>query len=129
MCHYRVFLSPATSYFRFCLFALVFNQGINFFNSLYDYELVKAGFSRDTSNTISNIIILPIIFLTFYFKAWTAKLGGHYHALLWSMLVTISLYAYILMVFPLEPWKVGLLGFLIGLMEGWRFFVFGVIIN
>ena len=47
----------------------------------------------------------------------------------WSMLVTISLYAYILMVFPLEPWKVGLLGFLIGLMEGWRFFVFGVIIN
>lgn len=36
------------------------NQGFNFFNAGYDYEVVNAGFSRNSSNTIQNIIAIPI---------------------------------------------------------------------
>lgn len=39
---------------------LLMSQGFNFFNAGYGYELVNAGFSRNTSNTIDNIAAIPI---------------------------------------------------------------------
>jgi hypothetical protein len=38
--NYKVFLKPKTQYFRFCMVALLYNQGLNFFTSLYEYKLV-----------------------------------------------------------------------------------------
>ena len=34
-------------------------QGLNFYRAGYEYELIKAGFSRDTNNTIQNMVIIP----------------------------------------------------------------------
>lgn len=126
---YGVFLRPESRHFRFCVFALLFSQGCNFFNSLYDYELVRAGFSRDTLNSLSNLVTLPILCLTLRFRTCTASLGGHFPVLLLSSLLTLLLHAYTLALFPLDPWQVGLLLFLTGLLDSWRFYVFGVIIN
>jgi hypothetical protein len=77
------------------------NQGFNFFNSLYDYQLVKAGFSRDTSNTISNIIIVPIFIFVFYFPTWTKSIGGKGQTLLVISCIQIIINLYLLIVFPL----------------------------
>lgn len=38
--NYSVFLDYKTQFFRFCMIVLLYNQGLNFFNSLYDYKLV-----------------------------------------------------------------------------------------
>lgn len=38
--YYKVFLSPASRYFRLCAYFLISQFGFNFFNSLYDYNLV-----------------------------------------------------------------------------------------
>ena len=61
----RTFLNPKSQYFRLIIFMLVFYQGLKFFDAGYEYELVRHGFSRDTSNSISNMIALPIMCLTF----------------------------------------------------------------
>lgn len=108
---------------------MTYNQGLNFFGSLYDYELVKAGFSRDTMNTIENINIIPIILLTFYFSKWTHDIGGHYKSIALTTFLTVIICIYIVAVFPTEPWLIAILTFIISLLDAWRFFVFGVIIN
>lgn len=108
---------------------MTYNQGINFFNSLYDYELVKVGFSRDTMNTIQNINIIPTILLTFYFSSWTKSIGGHYQSIAFTTFLTVLLCTFIIAVFPTDPWAFGVLTFFISLLDAWRFFVFGVIIN
>jgi hypothetical protein len=108
---------------------MLYNQGINFFNSLYDYELVKAGFSRDTMNTIQNIIIIPTILLTFSFSRWTKNIGGHHPSIALTTFLTVLVCAYVLLFFPTNPWAFGTVAFIIGLLDAWRFFVFGVIIN
>jgi hypothetical protein len=105
------------------------NQGLNFFNSLYDYELVKAGFSRDTMNTIGNIIIVPVIVLTFLFSRWTKQIGGSDKAIIFTTSIILLLSAYILLFFPLDPWIFTIYHFLTSLLDAWRFFVFMVVIN
>lgn len=47
------------------IFLLIYYQGFNFYEAGYDYEMVRAGFSRDNSNTISNLIAIVVIVLTF----------------------------------------------------------------
>ena len=111
------------------MLAIIHNQGLNFFNSLYEYELVKAGFSRDTMNTIGNIIIIPIIILTFWFSSWTKAIGGSSQAIIYSTFVILVLSAYILVFFPLNPWIFAIYNFTTGLLDAWRFFVFMVVIN
>lgn len=69
LCYYRVFVNPKTKYFRLVAFFLTYYQGFNFFNAGYDYELIKAGFSRDVNNTINNIIIIPITLFACIFSS------------------------------------------------------------
>ena len=69
LCYYRVFINPRTKYFRLVAFFMIYYQGFNFFNAGYDYELIKAGFSRDVNNTINNIIIIPITMLACLFSS------------------------------------------------------------
>jgi len=57
---YKIFFDLKSKYCRTILFLLIINQGFNFFLAGYDYELVKAGFSRNTNNTIQNIIAIPV---------------------------------------------------------------------
>ncbi len=80
-------------------------------------------------NTIQNINIVPIIALTFYFSKWTNMMGGHYPSIALTTFLTVLICIYIIAVFPLNPWAFGVLTFFISLLDAWRFFIFGVIIN
>ncbi|XP_031505834.1 spindle assembly checkpoint kinase [Nymphaea colorata] len=108
---------------------LVYNQGLNFFSCLYDYKLVEAGFSRDTSNTIGNIVIIPIIALTFCFGGWTSSLGGNRNAIMFCTAVMVAICLYLLLVFPTDVFSISVVTFALGLLDSWRFYSFGVLIN
>jgi hypothetical protein len=83
------------------VFFLLSLQGFNFFNCLYGYELVKAGFSKDTMNTLGNLLAIPTIFLTFFFGKWTNFFSGRLNSLLFIVGFFILLDLYLVIFFPL----------------------------
>lgn len=127
--NYSIFLDSRTQYFRFCVFAFFYSQGLNFFTCLYDYYLVEAGFSRNTSNTIGNVAIIPILVLTFYFGSWSRCLGGNRNSIICCTAAVCCIYLYLLVVFPTDVASISTFAFLIGLFEGWKFYCIGVMIN
>ena len=127
--YYSIFLDHKTQYFRFCMMVLFYSQGLNFFNALYDYNLVEAGFSRNTSNTIGNVVIIPILILTFSFGKWNNYLGGTRNSIMYCTMLVCFLYLYLLVVFPTDVYSISTFAFLIGLFESWKFYSFGVMIN
>lgn len=112
-----------------CVFFLLSGQGLNFFNSLYDYELVQRGFSRDTSNDLGNLITVPIVVATFYMSTWTKFFGGKTKSMIIIYTGSIIIDAFILIYFPLQVWLVGITGFLSNLLDAWRFFILAMLIN
>jgi hypothetical protein len=121
--YYSTFFKPSTRYFRLCVFFLVYQQGFNFFNSLYDYKLVEAGFSRDTSNTISNIILVPVIICTFYYASWTNLIGGKPKTLLILNFLLIACFLYLVLIFPLNPIIIFFTSLFSNILSSWIFFV------
>ncbi len=111
------------------MYFLICQVGFNFFNSLYDYNLVEAGFSRDTANDISNIIIFPVIICTFFFSRWTAFLGGKSNAVIINSVVLLVLFLYYLIVFPLEPWIIFLTSLVQNIASTWIFYIGAWMIN
>ena len=118
-----------TKYFRYCVFIFLYLQGLNFFTSLYDYELISSGFSKNTSNTINNLVIFPILFLTFAFRKVENVLKGTRNAIMLSTSLTVSLSLYICIVFPTDVVSISILVFLLTLLDSWRFYSFSVITN
>ena len=112
-----------------CILFLFYIQGFNFFNSLYDYELVKRGFSRDTANTITIIISLPVAALTFLFPHLTDFVGGRTAAYRVSFISTVLVNTAILIFFPLNIWWVAIVNMVSNLASGWYFFISAVQIN
>lgn len=112
-----------------CIFFLIYIQGFNFFNSLYDYELVKRGFSRDTANTLTIIIAIPVAVLTFLFPRMTDFVGGRTGAYRVSMACSLLLNVAILIWFPLDVWWVAIVNLVNNLASGWYFFISAVQIN
>lgn len=104
-------------------------QGLNFFNSLYDYELVKAGFSKDAMNTLANVLVIPTIILTFYFGKWTNVFNGRLNSLIIVLLVQVAFNAFLTIVFPLQLWVVAATSFVTGVFESWRFYLSAYMIN
>lgn len=97
---------------------LVMFQGINFFNAGYDYELIKAGFSRNVSNTISNVTVLPISILACVLSSQIQKYGV-VNSLRLNMILTILLATYLVIFFPLDIWKVSIASFLGDFLGTW----------
>lgn len=127
--YYKVFLKPASRYFRLCAYFLVYMQGFNFFLSLYDYKVVQAGFSRNTSNNISNIVILPIIICTFFYGRWTHWVGGQARVVILCSSVLIVLFLYLLIFFPLEPLIILVTTLVQNIATTWLFFTSSWLIN
>lgn len=98
-------------------------------NSLYDYNLVKAGFSRDVSNTMSNIIIIPTFIMVFYFPSWTKWIGSKAKTLVIISSVQIAINLYLLYIFPLQIWIIALTSFFGSIISTWQFLIRGLIIN
>lgn len=61
----KVFFKLDSKYCRLGILLLLNYQGFNFYEAGYEYEMIKAGFSRDTSNSLSNVIALFVISITF----------------------------------------------------------------
>lgn len=111
------------------MYFLISYFGFNFFNSLYDYNLIKAGFSRDTANNITNIIIFPVILCTFFYSRWTHYLGGKPHAVVLCSCVLMVLFLYYLIVFPLEPWIIFVASLVQNIASTWIFYIGAWMIN
>lgn len=105
------------------MFFLIYQQGFNFFTSLYDYKLVEAGFSRDTSNTISNLILLPVIVSTFFYATWTNYLGGKAKSLMIVNFLLIACYLFLLIVFPLNTTIIFFTSLIQNILSSWMFFI------
>ena len=122
-------LRCSSRYFRTCIFQLLYIQGLNFFTALYSYELVKAGFSRNTLNTLGNLIVLPIIIMNFFYGTWTNYLKGRRNAFLFVVTVDVIVHAYLIIVFPLNVWVVAVTSFVTAILSTWRFYLASYMIN
>ena len=127
--YYRVCLQPASKYFRIAIFFLISNQGLNFFLATYDYQLMKAGFSRDTYNTLSNVLAIPVIICTFFLSKFTNCLGGKRNSLIFTFGVTIAIDIYTTIVFPLNIWFITTTSLIIGIFDAWRFYTTAYMVN
>ncbi len=90
---------------------LIYNQGFNFYEAGYDYELIRAGFSRDNSNTISNLVAIPVLMLTFKITQMISK-HGPTTSLRIVLFFICMIYAFNTIVFPLRPWAIVLTQFI-----------------
>ena len=52
-------------------------------------------------NTLSNILVIPIVILTFFFGAWTNLFSGRLNSLILILTATLAVDAYLRVVFPL----------------------------
>lgn len=102
---------------------------MNFFNCLYDYELVKAGFSKDLMNTLANILVIPTIIITFYLGTWTNFVQGKLNSFILVLSLMVVINAYLTIVFPLEVWIVVATSFVTGVLDTWRFYLSAYMIN
>ena len=55
--------------------------------------------------------------------------GGLYRCVILTTSLMVVLTIYILVYFPLDPWIFGIYNFFASLLDSWRFFAFGVVIN
>jgi len=79
----------------------LYYQGLNFFNAGYDYELIKAGFSRDTNNTLNNLIVIPTTVMTCFLSSKMEDFGI-LKTLVYTMILIVVVRGYVLTFFPLQ---------------------------
>lgn len=112
---YKNYFKLDSRYCRIVIFFLFYHQGFNFFNAGYSYELVRAGFSRNTMNSIDNVINIAITALTFLLGAHANHFGFNKTTMIFNFTL-LALCFYIWAWFPLQvlPYIIfnGLGGFL-----------------
>jgi len=94
-------MNISSKYSRTVIFILIYNQGLKFYESGYEYELIKAGFSRDNLNSISNLIVIPVITLTIFINAHLSKIGLK-NLLLSCLLIQCFTYTFNIIYLPLN---------------------------
>lgn len=52
-------------------------------------------------NTLSNILVIPIVILTFFFGAWTNLINGKLNSLILTLSIVLAVDTYLLIKFPL----------------------------
>lgn len=90
---------------------LFYYQGFNFYEAGYDYEMVKAGFSRDTSNTVSNVVAAIVVMLTFRITRWISK-NGINSSLRIILMFQCAVYLFNIVVFSQSSWVYSITQFL-----------------
>jgi hypothetical protein len=109
--------------YRFCrvaLFVLIYRQGFHFFFAGYDYELINAGFSRNTMNTIDNIQNIVITLLVFLIGA-KANHFGYKRSYMFELSLTLVACLYLWFFFPTDIVPVIILTFILGFFTTWNF--------
>lgn len=97
------FFSLESKYCRLGIFFLIYYQGFNFYEAGYDYEMIKHGFSRDTSNTLSNVIAAVVVVLTFKITE-LISFYGVVSSLKFVFLVQSLVYLFNIIVFSQSPY-------------------------
>lgn len=69
---YRVFADSNSRYCRQAVFFLLINQGHQFFLGGFQYELIRAGFSKQRINELDNLAVLPVIGLAYIASKWNS---------------------------------------------------------
>lgn len=128
MSYSKTFLNINSKYCRTIIFFLIYYQGLKFYEAGYDYEMVKTGFSRDTSNSISNLIAMPVLALTFFMTGLINKMGLM-PSLIISMFLQCCLYTFNIIVFSHNPHIVILTQFLAQALITFKNMVLYIIIN
>jgi hypothetical protein len=70
---YRVFFNIKTGYCRLAMFLIVYSQGNRFFSAGYQYELIRGGFSKERLNEIDNIVLVPLLLVTYIVSNFNYK--------------------------------------------------------
>ena len=107
---------------------ILYIQGFNYFIAGYEYELIHAGFKRNTLNTINNFNILPISMITYFLSEKVGKISP-YKMLLVYMSLRWSFYMFTYIVFPTNNISVAIIVFFFQALDNFKFFVVGVIVN
>lgn len=63
---YRRFFDCASRFSLTFFLLLTFTHGFTYFEAGYEYELIKAGFVKNTLNTITNVSLVPISVATIW---------------------------------------------------------------
>lgn len=90
---------------------------------------MKAGFSKDTANTIGNILAIPTVISTFFFGKWTNLLNGRLNSMLFVIGFVILVDYYLVIFFPINIWIVTGTSFFTGIIDSWRFYLMAYMIN
>lgn len=91
--------------------------------------MVKAGFSRNTLNTLGNFIILPILIFNFFYGTWTNYLKGRKNAFIFVLVIDAIIHTYLIIFFPLNVWVVAITSFATSILSTWRFYLASYMIN
>ena len=125
--YYKVCLKPSSRQFRTCLFLLLNIQGIKFFDSLYFYELVKRGFSRNNLGTLS-FTLIGLIFFNFLYGYWTNALSKKTSFVV-SLLLENLIHIYLVLAFPMQLWVLFLTTLTSIVFAGWRVYLANYMIS
>ena len=90
---------------------------------------MKAGFSRNTLNTLGVVLVIPIIVLNFFYGTWTNCLKGRKNSFIFVLLLDNVVHLFLIIVFPLQVWVVTLASFLTSVFASWRFYLATYMIN
>lgn len=117
---YKYFFMKDYRYCRVLIFNLIYYQGSNFFYAGYPYELIKAGFSKNTMNTIDNVQVIIISILMFFFGAKANAMGFvKSYTFVLSIIVLTSLYLWFF--FPLDIVPIFITNFILQIFFQWNF--------
>ena len=117
-----------SKYSRTIIFILIYNQGLKFYESGYEYELIKAGFSRDNLNSISNLIVIPVIALTVFINRYINRIGLK-NLLVSVLLFQCLIYMFNVYIFSLNPKVVIFTQFLAQLCISFKSMMLYIMIN
>ena len=122
-------LKTGSRYFRTCIFLLLYIQGLNFFTCLYNYELVKRGFSRNTLNSLGSFQVVPIVIFNFFYGTWTNVLKGRKNSFILVLLLDVIVHAYLIIFFPMQEWVIVVTSLMTSVLASWRFYLATYMIN
>lgn len=103
-------------------------QGFNYFIAGFEYELIHAGFKRNTLNTITNFNIIPISFITYILSDRVGQISP-YKILLIYMVIRWVFYLFAYITFPTDNISVAIIVFIFQALDNFKFFIVTVIVN
>jgi hypothetical protein len=118
---------PRGRYFRCVFLYLVMKQGFNFFSAGYDYELIKAGFSREVNNTIENITSVPVAIIVCAIAS-RLKPFGLKRALVYGQIFLLLIYLMLRVFFPINVPTIAVVTFLVQFQGTVSFMISSILI-